>query len=220
MNKVVDAQTIKAVFKSGQTIMVGGFALRGVPDKLLDLVVESGIKDVTMISEDGGDPGLAPGKLVRSGQVSKMICSHVGKNPEVGRLIAEGKLNAELIPQGTLVERIRCGGAGIGGVLLRTGLGTVVEKGKQKVTVNGQEFLLELPLHADIALIHAKKADTMGNLVYHGASRNFNPVMATAADLVIVDADEIVPAGTLNLDEIVTPGVFVGMILENKEGNR
>ncbi|MCM8711246.1 CoA transferase subunit A [Clostridium sp. SYSU_GA19001] len=217
MNKVVSKAKIMEQFKDGQRIMIGGFANRGNPDKIIDLLVESKVKNLTIIANDAGDPGITNGKLVRSGQVKKYICSHVGMNPEAGEAASEGKFELELVPQGTLAERIRCGGAGLGGVLVKTGIGTLIEEGKRKIEVDGETYLLETPLKADISLVKAHKADTMGNLVYRGTSRNFNPLVAMAGKLVIVEAEEIVPAGSLNPDEIITPGVFVHMILDSRE---
>jgi acetate CoA/acetoacetate CoA-transferase alpha subunit len=216
MDKTVSKDDVKAIFASGQRIMIGGFANHGSPERLIDLLIETGASDLTIISNDTGDPGLSVGKLVRTILVKKIICSHVGMNPEAGKAYMAGKFQLELVPQGTLVEQIRSGGAGIGGVLVKTGLGTMVEEGKQKVVVDGETYLFEKALKADIALIKAHKADTFGNLVYRGTSRNFNPLMAMAAKIVIVEADEIVPVGTLDPDNIVTPGLFINMILKNE----
>lgn len=217
MNKVCSKAEIMEVFKDGQRVMIGGFATRGVPNRLIDILVENGSKDLTIIANDSGDPGIANGKLVRSGQIKKIICSHVGMNPETGTAVGEGRFELELSPQGTLAERIRCGGTGLGGALVKTGLGTVIEEGKQKIEVDGETYLLETPLKADVSLVKAYKADTMGNLVYRGTSRNFNPLLAMAGKLVIVEVDEIVPVGSLDPHEVITPGLFVHMILENKE---
>lgn len=218
--KVVSGERVKALFRDGQRIMIGGFANHGNPRRLIDLLVESGAKDLFIISNDSGDPDLTTGRLVRSGQATRWICSHVGMNPEMGKAAAEGRIKVELNPQGTLAERIRSGGAGIGGVLLRTGIGTVIEEGKRKIEVDGVEYLLETPLTAEIALVHARKADEYGNLVYRGTSRNFNPLVATAGKIVVVEADEIVPTGSLDPDEIHTPGIFVHMILGNDKGGK
>jgi acetate CoA/acetoacetate CoA-transferase alpha subunit len=218
MNKLIGPQDVKALFHDGMRIMVGGFANRGAPARLLDLVVESGVKNITVISNDTGDPDLTVGRLVRSRQAVKFITSHIGKNPEASDALLEGRMELELSPQGTLAERIRSGGAGMGGVLVKTGLGTVVEEGKQKIAALGETWILETALRAEIALVKAYKADTMGNLVYRGTARNFNPLIATAADIVIVEADEIVPAGALDPDQIVTPFIYATHIL--KKGGR
>lgn len=214
MNKVVSRQAALAKFNDGQTIMIGGFLAVGTPESLVDGLIERQIKDLTIIGNDTGFVDKGIGKLVVNKQAKKVIVSHIGTNPETGRQMHAGELEVELVPQGTLAERIRCGGAGLGGVLTPTGVGTVVEKGKEKIDIQGRTYLLELPLRADIALIKAAKADTMGNLVYRRSARNFNPLMAMAADLVIVEAEEIVEVGGLDPDEIMTPGILVDMIVQ------
>lgn len=217
MNKLVSKSEIIKLFHDNMTIMCGGFANRGSAKKLIDMVVESSVQNITVISNDAGDPDLTIGRLIRSGQAKKLLASHVGMNPELGEAVLAGKMELELSPQGTLAERIRCGGAGMGGTLIKTGLGTIIEEGKQKIEINGQNYLLELPLTAEIALVKAYKADTMGNLVYKGTQRNFNPLVAMAGKTVIVEAEEIVPVGTLDMDEIHTPGVFVSMVWNREE---
>lgn len=203
-------------FTDGKTVMIAGFAGTGEPKELTDMLLESGAKNLTIISNDTGYSGDGVGRLFESGQGTKLVCSYIGMDPNalamVDKKVSSGELELDLNPQGTLCERIRAGGAGLGGVLTPTGIGTVVEKGKQKIEVNGKEYLLETALHADIALIKAWKADTVGNLIYRGTSRTFNPIMATAADTVIVIVDEVVPTGTLDPEVVVTPGVFVNMI--------
>ena len=217
MNKLVSKSEIIKLFHDDMTLMCGGFANRGNPRKLIDMVVESGVQNLSIISNDAGDPDLTIGRLIRSRQAKKLIASHVGMNPELGQAVLEGRMELELSPQGTLAERIRCGGTGMGGVLIKTGLGTVIEEGKQKIEVNGQSYLLELPLTAEIALVKAYKADALGNLVYRGTQRNFNPLVAMAGKTVIVEAEEIVPVGALDMDEIHTPGVFVSLVWNGKE---
>lgn len=217
MNKLAGKNEIMKLFHDDMTLMIGGFANRGNAKKLIDMVVASGAQNITVISNDAGDPDLTVGRLIRSGQAKKLIASHVGMNPELGEAVLAGRIELELSPQGTLAERIRCGGAGLGGVLVKTGLGTVIEEGKQKVEVNGQPYLLELPLNAEIAFVKAFKADPLGNLVYKGTQRNFNPLVAMAGKTVIVEAEEIVPVGTLDMDEIHTPGVFVTMVWDREE---
>jgi acetate CoA/acetoacetate CoA-transferase alpha subunit len=214
-SKVVSKETIKKQFHDDQTIMMGGFACHGSPDRLIDLLVETGVQNLHMISNDAGDPDKCAGRVLYSGQAVSWICSHVGMNPDMGKACAEGKIKAEFNPQGTLVERIRCGGAGIGGILLRAGMGTVIEEGRRKVELDGVEYILWSPLTADIALVHAKKADEYGNLIFHGSSRNYNPIVAMAGKFVIVETEEIVPTGSLDIDAIHTPGIFVHMILAN-----
>lgn len=218
MSKVFKREDVINQFKDGQTIMISGFASTGEPKELVDLLLESNAQNLTIISNDTGYSGRGVGRVFESGQGKKLICSYIGMDPDalamVDRKVKSGEMELELNPQGTLCERIRSGGAGIGGILTQTGIGTVIEKGKQKIDVNGKTYLLETALHADIALIKAWKADTVGNLIYRGTSRTYNPVMATAADIVIVQADEIVPAGTFDPEVVVTPGVFVNMIIQ------
>lgn len=218
MSKVVNKEDVIKQFKDGQTIMIAGFAGTGEPVELTDLLLESGANNLTIISNDTGYSGRGVGRLLDSGQMKKLVCSYIGMDPHalasVDEKVHSGELEMDLNPQGTLNERIRCGGAGLGGVLTPTGIGTVIEKGKQKIEVNGKEYLLETALHADIALVKAWKADTFGNLIYKGTSRTYNPVMASAADLTIAIVDEIVPIGTFVPENVITPGVFVNMILK------
>ena len=195
------------------SVMVGGFLGCGAPEKLIDLMVEMNLKDLTIICNDSGYPDRSVGKLIVNGQVSKVIASHIGTNPETGRLMNEGKIQVELVPQGTLVERIRAGGSGLGGFLTPTGVGTMVEEGKQKITLDGKEYLLELPLRADLALIFGNIADEIGNVYYKGTTRNFNPIMAFAADTVVLEAEQIVKIGEIQPDDVMTPSVLVDYIL-------
>ncbi|CCJ33654.1 acetate CoA-transferase subunit alpha [Caloramator australicus] len=218
MNKVVDIEKIKPFFKDGMTLMIGGFLACGTPEKLIDMLLELNVKDLTIIANDTSFPDRGLGRLVVNGQVKKVIVSHIGTNPETGRLMNEGKLEVELCPQGTLIERIRAGGSGLGGVLTPTGVGTIVEEGKQKLTINGKEYLLELPLRADVALIKGSIVDEFGNTFYKGTTRNFNPIIAFAADTVIVEAEEIVKVGELRPEDAMTPGVLVDYIIKGGEG--
>ena len=197
-----------------QTIMIGGFMSGGTPEILIDGMIEKGIKNITVISNDTCTPDYGIGKLIVNRRISRMITSHIGRNKETGRQMTEGETRVDLIPQGTLAERIRTAGAGLGGFLTPTGVGTSVEDGKQKLNIDGRDYLLELPLRAEIALLKAWKADKSGNLVYRRAARNFNPLMATAADFVIVAAETIVEVGELDPDLIATPGVLVDMIVQ------
>ena len=217
MNKVYSRAEVLEKFADGQRIMIGGFASVGVPTNLIDGLIETGVKNLTVIANDTGFAGEGVGKIFSCRQGSKLICSYVGLNPEAQKIVNEqvnsGLIELELNPQGTLAERIRSGGTGLGGVLVQAGLGTIIEQGKQKIVVDGKTYLLETPLHADIALIKAWKADTYGNLVYRRTAQNFNPLMAMAGKLVIVEAEEIVPIGTIDPDDVMTPGVFVNMIL-------
>ncbi|KRQ87897.1 Butyrate--acetoacetate CoA-transferase subunit A [Caloramator mitchellensis] len=214
MKKVVDINEIKTLIKDGMTIMIGGFLACGTPEKLIDTLVEMNVKELTIIANDTAFPDRGIGKLVVNGQVKRVIVSHIGTNPETGRLMNEGKMEVELCPQGTLIERIRAAGAGLGGVLTPTGVGTIVEEGKQKLNINGKEYLLELPLRADIALVKGSIADEMGNVFYKGTTRNFNPIIAFAADTVIVEAEEIVKVGELKPEDAMTPGVVVDYIIK------
>ncbi|GAA3905988.1 acetate CoA-transferase subunit alpha [Gibbsiella dentisursi] len=206
-------EEIIALFKDGQTLMCGGFANHGVPNRLIDCVIASGARHFTLISNDSGDANLTIGRLIHHGLVDKLIASHIGRNTETVALVAAGKIALELVPQGSLAERMRCGGSGLGGVLTKTGLSTVVDKGKQHIEVDGEEWLLETPLRADIGLVRARTADPLGNLTYRGTMRNFNPLVAKAANLTLVDADIQVDVGELGVDSIVTPGVYVNKIL-------
>ena len=217
-SKVVPAQQALEAFHDGMTIMISGFTNVGAPNRFIMKLIEQGIKDIHLISNDAGnDHTDGIGTLVCRRRVSTLIASHIGLNPEAGRQMSAGELAVTLVPQGTLAERIRCGGAGLGGVLTPTGVGTVVAEGKQVIEVNGRRYLLELPLRAQIAIVHAARADAAGNLVYHRCGRNFNPMMAMAADLVIAEAEEVVEVGQLDPDEIMTPGVCVGMVVKERE---
>lgn len=212
-NKFALPDEIIALFADGQTLMCGGFANHGVPNRLIDCVIASGARHFTLISNDSGDADLTVGRLIRHGLVDKLIASHIGRNTETVALVAEGKIELELVPQGSLAERMRCGGSGLGGVLTRTGLGTMVDKGKQHIEVDGEEWLLETPLRADIGLVRARTADPLGNLTYRGTMRNFNPLVAKAARLTLVEADMLVDVDELGVDDIATPGVYVDKIL-------
>lgn len=200
----------------GMTIMVGGFIGCGAPEELLEAVWKRGLKDLTLIANDSGILGDAMSQLIVHRCVKTLIATHIGTNKETGRQMTAGELNVKLVPQGTLAEQIRAAGAGLGGILTPTGIGTVIEEGKQKVVIDGNEYLLELPIRADIALLKAHRADLAGNLVYRRAARNFNPLMAMAADLVIVQADEIVEIGDIDPDEVMTPGIFIDVLVQKQ----
>ena len=214
MNKIKTIDEVAQLFHDGQTLMIGGFICCGTPEIFIDALIEKGVKNLTLINNDTGVPDRGVGRLIVSKQISKIIVSHVGTNKETGRQINAGEIEYDLVPQGTLAERIRTAGAGLGGFLTPTGVGTIVEEGKQKINVNGRDYLLELPLKADIALLQAWKADKSGNLVYRLSAQNFNPLMAMAADLVIVAAEEIVEVGELDPDAVVTPGPLVDIIVQ------
>ena len=219
MNKFALPEEIIALFKDGQTLMCGGFANHGVPNRLVDCVLASGARHLTLIANDSGDADLTIGRLIHQGVVDKLVASHIGRNTETVELVAGGKIELELVPQGSLAERMRCGGAGLGGVLTRTGLGTMVEEGKPRIEVDGEVWLLEKPLRADIGLVRARTADALGNLTYRGTMRNFNPLVARACAMTVVDADMLVDIGELGVDDIVTPGVYVDKIL-TQQGER
>jgi acetate CoA/acetoacetate CoA-transferase alpha subunit len=208
-SKVITLEALRSRFDDGMTVMAGGFICTGTPPTLIAALVESGVRGLTLISNDAGRPNLGVGALIASGQVRTLRASHIGTNPDAGRRLLSGDLDIELMPQGTFAERIRCGGAGLGGVLTPAGVGTIVEQGKRKLTVDGREYLLETPLRADVALIKARLADRAGNLVYEFAARNFNPLMAMAADLVVVECDEVVEIGAIDPEHVVTPGAVV-----------
>jgi len=213
MAKQIDILDAVDLIKDGMCVMIGGFMANGTPEIIMDALVKKGVKELTVIANDSGTPETGVGKLIVAGAVNKIITSHIGLNPVAGQLMNEGKLEVELVPQGTLIEQIRAGGAGLGGVLTPTGLGTDVAKGKQIVQVDGKEFLLEKPLKADVALLRGSIVDEGGNIFYSGTTRNFNPIIATAADIVIVAAEEIVPLGGILAENIVTPGIFVDYIV-------
>jgi acetate CoA/acetoacetate CoA-transferase alpha subunit len=213
--KPVSAEEAVAMIPNGASIMVGGFMAVGTPQRLLDELVRQKKSDISLISNDAATPGKGVGKLFDGAQVSRMIGTHIGLNPKAQQQMLGNQIKVELIPQGTFVERIRAGGCGLGGVLTPTGVGTLVEDGKQKIEVGGKPYLLETALRADFALVHAFLADYAGNLSYALTARNFNPVMAMAADTVIVTAEHIVPVGVIAPDHVVTPGPLVDYLVGN-----
>jgi len=214
VDKIRTIDEAASYIKDGMTVAVGGFIGAGTPEKLIDAVIAKGIKDLTLICNDTAFPDKGVGKWVVNRVVSRIIVSHIGTNPETGRQMNAGELKVELVPQGTLAERVRAAGAGLGGILTPTGIGTVAEEGKEKITVNGKEYLLELPLKADVALLKGSIVDKKGNIYYKKATRNFNPLMATAADLVIVEAEKIVEVGELDPTDVMTPSIFVDVIAQ------
>lgn len=213
MNKEIAIDQAIDLIEDGMTIMVGGFLGCGNPHRLIDKLVEKGTKNLTLICNDSSFPDYGVGKLIVNKQIKKLIASHVGTNPETGRQMNAGEMEVILVPQGTLAEQVRAAGAGLGGILTPTGVGTVVEEGKQKIEIHGVEYLLELPLKADVALIAGETVDKYGNIVYFGATRNFNELMATAAEIVIVEAEEVKEVGELDANDVVTPGIFVTHIV-------
>jgi acetate CoA/acetoacetate CoA-transferase alpha subunit len=211
--KTISIEKAVALIPDGASLMIGGFMAVGTPERLIDELVRQGKRNLTVIANDTALPDVGIGKLVRARLVRRAIVSHIGLNPETQQQMLAGEMQVELVPQGTLIERIRAGGFGLGGVLTATGLGTVVEEGKQKVTVAGKEYLVEPALRADFALVNAFLADYLGNLAYALTARNFNPVVAMAADTVIVDADNIVPVGLIGPDHVVTPAPLVDYLI-------
>jgi acetate CoA/acetoacetate CoA-transferase alpha subunit len=207
------AKALEAV-QDNMTVMIGGFLGVGTPEILVDELVTRGTGKLTVIANDTAFPDKGIGKLVVNHQLEKVVVSHIGTNPETARQMHAGELEVELVPQGTLAECIRAGGAGLGGVLTPTGLGTIVAEGKQVIIADGREFLLEKPLKADVALIKAHTADTAGNLLFHRSARNFNPLMAMAAKVVIVEAEHIVEPGQIDPDQVMTPGIVVDWIVQ------
>lgn len=216
MDKVVSIEQALSSIKDETTMMVGGFMASGSPETLIDYLCQTEVKNLTLICNDTGLIDQGVGKMVMLKKFRKIIASHIGLNKETGRQMNAGETQVELIPQGTLAERIRCAGYGLGGVLTPTGIGTLVEEGKKKIEVDGKQYLLETPLFADVALLYAAKVDRTGNIVYKGAMNNFNNVMASAAKLTIVEAGQIVDIGELNPQEIATPGIFVDYIVKGR----
>jgi acetate CoA/acetoacetate CoA-transferase alpha subunit len=213
--KTISLEAAVALIPDGASLMIGGFMAVGTPERLVDEIVRQGKRDLTVIANDTASPGKGIGKLVGARLLRKAIVSHIGLNPETQRQMAAGELEVELIPQGTLIERIRCGGYGLGGILTQTGIGTPVEDGKQRIEANGRAYLLELALRADFALVHAFLADYMGNLSYALTARNFNPVIAMAGETVIACTDNIVPVGVISPDHVVTPAPVVDYLVTN-----
>lgn len=214
-SKAASVEEALTHIRNGQTIMLSGFTNVGSPNKFIVKMAEAGITDIDLISNDAGnDHTDGIGTLICQHRVRRLTASHVGLNPKVAEQMNDGTLEVVLVPQGTLAERIRCGGTGLGGVLTPTGIGTVVAEGKQVIQVDGRDYLLEKPLHAEVAVVKAWKADTSGNLVYRRAGRNFNPLMAMAADFVIAEVKELVEVGQLDPDEVMTPGVCVDLVVK------
>ncbi len=206
-------EALAGSIKDGMTIMSGGFGLCGIPETLIEAVKNSGAKDLTVISNNAGVDGVGLGVLLETGQIRKMISSYVGENKTFANLYLSGQLELEFNPQGTLAERIRAGGAGIPAFFTRTGVGTIVSEGKEIRDFNGEAFVMETGLVADIALVHAWKGDAEGNLVYRKTARNFNPMMATAARLTIAEVEHLVQPGEIDADHIMTPGIYVQRIV-------
>jgi len=215
MNKVLpDAATAAALIPEGATVLVGGFGLCGIPETLIKALHAQGTKQLTLVSNNAGVDGFGLGILLESRQVKRMVSTYVGENKEFERQFLSGELTVELVPQGTFAERIRAGGAGIGGFFTPTGFGTVVAEGKETRVIDGRGYVLETPLRGDFALIKAWKGDRLGNLVYRRTARNFNPVMATAAAMTIAEVEHLVEPGEIDPDHVVTPGIYVQHVLQ------
>jgi len=213
--RTIPIEKAVAMIPDGAIIMVGGFMGVGTPERLIDECVRQKKRDLTVIANDTAIPGRGIGKLVDAGLVSRTVASHIGLNPETQRQMIAKQMEVDLVPQGTLIERIRAGGFGLGGVLTPTGIGTVVEAGKQKIALDGKEYLVEPALRAQFALVNAFLADYSGNLYYALTARNFNPIIAMAADTTMVTADHIVPVGTIPPDHVVTPAPVVDYLVTN-----
>jgi len=214
--KTIALQDAIAMIPDGASLMIGGFMAVGTSERLIDELVRQGKRNLTVIANDTAMPGRGIGKLISAGLISSAIASHIGLNPETQQQMIAGKIAVDLVPQGTLIERIRAGGFGLGGILTPTGVGTVVEEGKRRIEVDGKDYLLETALRADFALVHAFLADYIGNLSYALTARNFNPVVAMAADTVIVTAEHIVPVGVIAPDHVVTPAPVVDYLVTNE----
>ena len=215
MNKVLkDAHAAVALIPDGATILMGGFGLCGIPENLIQALHERGTRDLTLISNNAGVDDFGIGVLLKARQVRKMIATYVGENKEFERQYLTGEIDVELVPQGTFAERIRAAGAGIGGFFTPTAYGTLVAEGKEARVIDGKPYVLEAPLGADFAFVHAWRGDRLGNLVYRRTARNFNPVMATAARVTIAEVEQLVEPGAIDPDLVMTPGIFVKHILQ------
>jgi 3-oxoacid CoA-transferase A subunit len=217
MPQIITAQEAAMMIRPGDTLLIGGFLAVGAPENLIDALVAAKTEDLhlVVIASDYENRGI--GKLIVNKQIKSAQVSHLGTNREIQNQMNLGEIAIELVPQGTLMERVRAAGAGLGGILTPTGLGTVVQKDKEVINVDGCDYLLEKPIHGDFALIRGYKADTLGNLIYSKTARNSNPIMAMAGKCTIAEVDEIVEAGALNPEEIITPGVFVNYIVKHEE---
>lgn len=204
---------------SGSSLMFGGFGGIGNPPTIIKALLNNGVKDLTLIGNDAGFPNVGIGQLITACRAKKLIASHIGSNPNAGKQMHEGTLEVEFSPQGTLVERIRAGGSGLGGILVDIGIDGLVAENKQKIAVNGKTYLLETPLTAEVAIVFAKKADTYGNLIFDKSARNTNPLVAMAGDITIAEVEEIVPVGELDPEEIITPGAFVDIVVKSEGVN-
>ena len=213
MRKAIRPEEAADIVPDGAVVLIGGFMGVGTPERMIDALVARGVKNLTVVANDAAMPGKGIGKLVSAGAVSRAIMSHIGLNPEIQQKMIAGEIEVELVPQGTLVERIRAAGVGLGAVVTATGIGTPVEEGKQVIEIDGKRYLVEKPIHGDYALIAAQQADYAGNLLYSLTAHNFNPIMALAGRTVIVEPEMIVPIGVIPPDAVKTPGVLVHHML-------
>ena len=216
-HKLIDRKGFSDLLKDDMTIMIGGFLGCGTPETLVDIILEKGVKNLTIVCNDTAFADRGLGRLIAARQVAHVITSHIGTNIETGKQMVEGSIKVDLVPQGTLVERIRCAGAGLGGVLTPTGVGTIVEEGKQKLTVEGVDYLLELPLHAELALIGGSVTDKAGNVVYNATTCNFNPIMAMAANTVVVETKKLVEIGEIQPELVMTPSPLITHIFVSEK---
>lgn len=216
MDKLIDLKQLDDLFENGMRIMIGGFLNCGTAETVLDYVNQLDLKDLTIIVNDAGFNHKSKGRFLAEADINKMITTHIGTNPDVGKKMNSGEMIVDLIPQGTLIEQIRCEGAGLGGVLTPTGIGTKAEEGNQVMELNGEKYILAEPVGADIAIVKAWKADKSGNLIYRYSAKNFNPIIAMAADTVIVEAENVVENGMLENNNIMTSNIFVDYIIESE----
>lgn len=216
-NKMITKSEFVKKIQDGASIMVGGFMNIGTAEGIIDALLETDVKDLTIICNDAGLPGVGVGKLIDAGKVKKLVASHIGLNPIAGQKMSSGEMEVQLVPQGTLAEQIRSGGAGLGGFLTPTGIGTLVQEGKQVITVDGKKYLLEEGMKADFAFILGHVVDEKGNVEYNLTTQNFNPLMATAAETVVVEARSIVKIGDLNPNHVHTQHIFVDYIVKEEK---
>lgn len=216
MKKIINIKETKDFLKDDMCIMVGGFMTCGTPELIVNEILESGVKNLTIICNDAGLEDKGVGRLIKANRVKKLIASHIGLNPLAGQKMSNGEMEVELIPQGTLAEKIRCGGVGLGGFLTPTGIGTSVEEGKEIVEKNGRKYILEEPLKADLSIIYGNEVDQKGNVIYSKTAQNFNPLMAMAGEKVICQARKIINSKDMNSSSIHTPHIFVDHIVEEE----
>ncbi|GMX63605.1 MULTISPECIES: CoA transferase subunit A [Paenibacillus] len=218
-SKVAGLEDALQHIRDGMTLMYGGFGGVGNPPSLCQGILDKGVRDLVLIGNDCAFPDIGIGRLITAGRARKVIVSHIGSNPNAGRFMNEGVLEVEFSPQGTLAERIRAGGVGLGGIFVDVGIGTIAEEGKQQIVLDGKPYLIETALTAEVSIVHAQKADPYGNLIYDKSARNFNPLVAMAGDYTIAEVDEIVPLGELDPECIVTPGIYVDMVIPSQGVN-